>query len=47
MFASLALFYLAQSSQSATKNYKAREFELKKQGLEHSSYDETKLAVPP
>lgn len=33
ILAALALFYLAQSSQSATKNYKVRELELTKQGL--------------
>lgn len=33
ILAALALFYLAQSSQSATKNYKVRELDLTKQGL--------------
>ncbi|MBI3260924.1 hypothetical protein HYZ64_00945 [Candidatus Berkelbacteria bacterium] len=37
ILAALALFYLAQSSQSATKNYKVRELELTKQGLKEEN----------
>lgn len=37
ILAALALFYLAQSSQSATKNYKVRELDLTKQGLQEEN----------
>jgi len=42
MFTAVALFYLAQSTQSATKRYTVRELELKKEDMQK---DKERLSI--